>query len=168
MANILTTQLAAEFGRPDLDDTDFERVAQLIHVPTVTTIDISDRVESFGTVRFEVWNVNPSKRGNFQFPRMSWSVRNPDGYFTPGHAAEIWNGYEPQEWRATYEWQYTDRAGTMHSLFAVDFDLLEVQLEEELAVLVSIHQLARAWARRWDREDRHATNWGAVPHTVNL
>lgn len=162
MPDILTAQLATEFASPSLDHERFSISGSLINTAIPAAESVNADVETFGRVRFETFNPTPAKRGRFEYPRMAWKLRNPDGKYTPGHANEIWQGYEPQAWVAQYSMSYTQNDGATVALLSFAFDVLDVQLEEEEATIVSIHQLARAWARRWDREDRHPTTWNTT------
>lgn len=168
MADWLTATQAAAFAGPNFDWTKLQLKGELIS-PTPSTIDVTARVNSFGRLRLELYNVSPGARGRFEHPRMTWTVINDDGYFTEGHAGAVWGSNRPQAFRM----RYTAReiiTGSANDLLELDFNVLEVETQDETATIIGIHRLSRYWAKRWERDERHAADWAthSVSHGVTL
>jgi hypothetical protein len=173
MANNLTAAQAAAFAGPTFDHAKIEVDATINKngLPIGPNIDIRNRVHSFGKCQIQAWIGNPRRSGSLNFPTMSWTLDNHDGYFTPGHNAEVWDGIPPQFWQMRYhaaEFNTNPLIGT--PILDLHFDVVEVETEDEIAVVTGVHQLARLLAKRWRHADRRPVDWAthAVTHTFTL
>ncbi len=173
MANELSASQGLLFRGPtvDMEKIQIEGSINESGFPAGSDVDITARVNAFGRCQITAWNANPRRSNAFDFPRMAWTVRNDDGYFTPGHANEVWNAKVPQFWQMKYKLGELDtNPASVTNVLYFHFDILEVQLTDELAVLIGVHQLSRMWAKRWSRSDRREVDWttNAVGHSMVL
>ena len=166
MANELTAGQPALFAGPVFDRTKIKLTGELLGPSPATEIDISDRVNSYGRCRVEAYNLSPAARGKLSYPRMSWTVVNADGYFTEGHANEIWDGDRPQAFRMIYTAEDIIDPSSPVGLLRFDFNVLEVEtVSDDTAIIVGIHRLSRFWAHLFTREERHTADW--ITNTIN-
>lgn len=167
MANNLTTAQRAAFVGPTFDVTRIRRLGQLFL--GATTHDVTAKIFNWGSTRVEVLNLHPARKGQLTYPPLIWSVINDDGMFSPGYSGSIFFGTVTTDWTMRFE-LYDELTvappGSLFSSFA--FPLKEVQLNGQTAQLIGLHPLARHWARRFKKEDRHDPDWGAINHDVTI
>lgn len=60
--------------------------AATIDNDSISAADISSRIKSWGSVKYEVYNRHPSDRGDLVLPVLSLIADNSDGYFDRGGA----------------------------------------------------------------------------------
>jgi hypothetical protein len=159
VANNLSTAQRAAFSGGSYDLVQFPRKAELDD-RLGTVVDVTSRVLSFGQTRVSLFNLNPANPGDFEFPFVSWTLLNSDGYLSPGAPGALWGSMSPASFLMRFRVfdLATDPTG---STLLVDqrFVVTEVQLDEFEARVVGIIPLARYWSRVWSLEDRDAIDW---------
>ena len=102
---------------------------------------------------------------------MAWKVDNSDGYFSEGHANEVWNGDPPQAWQMKYTLaEFATNPASSTILLYLHFDITEVEGDGEIATIFGVHKLARLWAKPWTRAHRREVDWAthAISRGVTL
>lgn len=127
----------------------------------ITLTDISDKVASWGQIKFEVYNRHPSERGNLWFPVCSISVKNADKAFDRG-GIFFPNGTDDFA-STTLRVQISIDFGPAGIKQVLDFtgNVREPEYDPTGYVnLVAEHPLTAINNRKWVREDRIGGNTG--------
>jgi hypothetical protein len=129
----------------------------------ISPVYIHDRVKSWGTVDFQVFNRHPDDRGSLKFPVVELTVDNSDGYFRRGGLI-FPNGNA--DFASTVVHVSITVGGL--SLFVFDGRILQPEYTEEgILLLVAEHPLTAMTSRTWTRDDRIGGDTGINANFVS-
>lgn len=159
MANNLSALQRAAFSGGSYDLELFRRVGRLTNDDDVD-LDVSEFINSWGETKIEAFNLTPKNQGEFEFPFAIWSLKNEDGFFSPGAPGCIWGSQAIAEFFMDFEVLdlLTDPSGGT-KLVTMRLSVSEVQLVDDEAHIMGIVELARWWAYQWQVEDRLDMFW---------
>ena len=162
MANFLSADQRAAFSGGYYDLANFPKRVE-IDDGLGGIFDISGRIHKLGETRIVLHGWNPAAATDLVFPSLSSIFVNEDGYLTPGRSGSLWGSRSPAEFLFRFRIfdLLTDPSGGK-TLVDETFAVIEVQLNERLATIVSIAKLARHWAERWKLEDREEIDWNGL------
>lgn len=151
---ILSTAQRQALGGLAVDLTGFQRTAALV-LPGTYDVDISDRVISWGKVRFVDWNFAPGASGELVYPTVQIRCVNGDSYLSPLAPGAVWADVEPPQWTLELRVKETLSSSSPKTLLECDWPVVEVRLDGNEATITAVHPLRRAFNARWKKEQRH-------------